>query len=222
MFDISKKDLQPISDPKNLIDTKTGEILRIRYALGYPIKYKLDLSKGTFGELKGDNITKESDDIKFIPLAFRSFEDSLFGQPKMKYVEVYFLNAAGWLCQFMLHKHNADTFLEKVMIAKTHDYELGQYGLTIKLKSRTTTTSDGTPATYFVCNDFRGFKLDKEQQQIMKSAFDSITAPVYRSDISNPTQETVLSENWNIRPEPAQTLPEYIAELEREKEAATA
>ena len=216
--------LLPITDPQQLIDSASGELTRLRYRDGFPKVYKLNLAGivGKLSVLNEDDLTKKGEDFAFVPLAYRYFEGALFGQPWKKWVEVYFLNQYGWVCQLMFSAHNAENLINVFTDAEIYrDLQLGQFGINVKMNTRSVTLPNGETANYYVCG-FSFYELNDEQQATNQAIFQTLTEPLHRSDIADPVLQTLAAQNWNLRPAPEQTLPEYVAELEEKKAAAQA
>lgn len=216
--------LLPIIDPQQLVDTKTGELSRIRYRSGFPKVYQLNLAGivGKLSVMNEEELTKKGEDFAFVPLAYRYFEGALFGQPWKKWMEVYFLNQYGWVCQLMFSAHNAENLINVITDAEIYrDLQLGQFGINVKLNTRSVTLPNDEKANYFACG-FSFYELNDEQQATTTHIFTNLAEPLYRADIADPACQLVTAQNWNLRPEPEQTLPEYVAGLEEEQAAATA
>ena len=99
--------LMPISDPSKFVG-KAGEIITPRYIIGEPRDYRLNLGNGVLTLGGGKQVTEPKASFKVLPIAVRAIEGALFGQPAKKWFEVYFINEANHLCQFMFHGFSVD------------------------------------------------------------------------------------------------------------------
>jgi hypothetical protein len=111
---MSKELLMPALEIKDFVNTKTGEVRKLRYLEGKPRQYRFDAKEGVmyamFGEDK-EPLTKKKEAFSFIPVALRVFEAELFAaqyEGVRTWAEIYFINNGGDLCHFLIHGYSVE------------------------------------------------------------------------------------------------------------------
>jgi len=91
----------------NFINGETGE-LAVRYRPGHPRQYRFDASRGIFSVNGESPITKRGESLSFIPISFRIFKDDILGFGLKKWIEFFFINEGGHLCNLLFHGYSVE------------------------------------------------------------------------------------------------------------------
>ena len=200
------KNLLPISD------IQQSENLELLYLPGNPRSYRLDLSKGALNLEGREQVTKPGEAFLVIPVAFRCLVDGLFGQPRKKWCEVYFVNREGHLSVFMFHGFSVQNLSEASRDLFYERKNLCEVRWNVRLDKKT--NKEGAP--YFMA--FFEFEplgpADLERHRALVAEILDQHFHIFRSDTMD--AKTLFSENYSTSLEPTPV------EIEAEKDRRSA
>lgn len=185
------------------------KISAIRYLPGLPLVYRFNAKEGKFKVGEDVDLGKE---ISIIPIAHRTFfSPQLFGRTDAKWIELYFLNSKGAICQIMFHGTSADNLEQHYSQGIYYEgYELWQMVLTIKTtkKEIEKDKSDGSreKITYYTA-EFSSAPADEAYFEMLN---DLGLPGIYRADCIGGGQIEVSSFNMAI---PEFSKPDEVKEI---------
>jgi|GEM_PF-1618185 len=209
--------LMPISDPAKFIGAN-GEIMTPRYIVGEPRDYRLNLGNGVLTLGGGKQVTEPKASFKVLPIATRCLEGTLFGQPAKKWFEVYFINEAGHLGQFMFHGFSVDNLNRASKELRYDETKLCEVVWTVRLVEK---TNQAQKSTYYMA-EFSFEEVKAEDLPTLKALQNNIREEyqhIYRQ--STRGAKTLYAENYSDgteTPKPAlaeQAAKEEVLELEK-------
>lgn len=210
---MSNNTLLPVHNVKNLMDAE-GVLLNPRYMKGAPRSYHLNLSEGCLKLDGKKQVTDPEKPFQVIPIAVRSLEGALFGNPTKRWCEFYFINEAGHVGVFMFHSFSLDNFRNKFRELYYEEVSPCDVVWTISYTKKTKNV-EGRNNTYYIA-DFDFEPLKEEEVAVVKGVVDNIKAEhfhIYRDDTRN--FETLYFKNWSDGT--TATVKELAAETNREK-----
>jgi len=159
-------------------DPESGEMRDVLYFKGTPRQYRFDGNKGEFS-LHGKKVLGNT--FKFHPLAWRIFDDALFGRALAKWAEFFFVDEEGCLSTIMFNNSSVTELMDVVPQLGYDRKELSD--VVLKIKTDRLTNDKGT---WFVA------KFDYEDAP--KPAVKAVKAfaaarPIYREDTITPNAE---------------------------------
>jgi len=203
--------LMPISDPAKFIGAN-GEIITPRYIVGEPRDYRLNLGNGVLTLGGGKQVTEPKASFKVLPIATRCLEGTLFGQPAKKWFEVYFINEAGHLGQFMFHGFSVDNLNRASKELRYDETKLCEVIWTIRLVEK---TNQAQKSTYYMA-EFSFEEVKAEDLPTLKALQGNIKDEyqhIYRQ--STRGAKTLYAENYSDGTEAAKpALTEQVAKEE--------
>jgi len=206
--------LQPIHNVKNLMDAE-GIIMNPLYMAGAPRSYHLNLSEGCLKLNGKKQVTDPEKPFRVIPIAVRTLEGALFGNPNKNWCEFYFVNEAGQVGVFMFHSYSLDNFRTKFSELFYEQVSPCDVVWTISYTKKTKAV-EGRNNTYYIANfDFEPLK--GEEIAVVKGVVANIQAEhfhIYRDDTRN--YETLFTKNWSDGK--TATIKELKADEKREEE----
>ncbi len=197
----------PISDPAKFIG-KEGEIITPRYIVGEPRDYRLNLGNGVLTLGGGKQVTEPKASFKVLPIATRCIEGALFGQPAKKWFEVYFINEAGHICQFMFHGFSVDNLNRASKELRYDETKLCEVVWTVRLVEK---TNQAQKSTYYMA-EFSFEEVKAEDLPTLKALQNNIKEEyqqIYRQATKG--AKTLYSENWCIENASTSALAESVA-----------
>ena len=216
--------LMPISDPAKFIGAN-GEIMTPRYIIGEPRDYRLNLGNGVLTLGGGKQVTEPKASFKVLPIAVRAIEGALFGQPAKKWFEVYFINEANHVCQFMFHGFSVDNLNRASKELRYDETKLCEVIWTVRLVEK---TNQAQKSTYYMA-EFAFEEVKAEDLPTLKALQANIQEEyqhIYRQATRG--AQTLYSENYSngtqtTKPALAEsTTNEETMELETVSTAKTA
>ena len=188
----SQKQLLP-SLETNFVDPETGE-LAIQYRDGYPRTYRFDASRGLFSINGETNITKKGQALTFIPVAFRVFRDNILGYGLKKWVEFFFVNANGQLCNLLFHGYSVENLEKRTNDLYYDNLDLCQVILTASPVERIKQSGEGKGNKYFIA-EFTYKSLENKARQDVLLIGDGLK--IWRAGTLTGDAQTELSVNYN-------------------------
>ena len=206
--------LQPIHNPSHLMDAE-GVLINPLYLTGAPRSYHLNLSEACLKLDGKKQVTDPEKPFRVIPIAVRTLEGALFGNPTKRWCEFYFINQAGQVGVFMFHSFSLDNFRNKFRELYYEQVSPCDVVWTISY-SKKTKSIDGRNNTYYIAEfDFEPLKTD--EIALVQGVVDNIQAEhfhIYRDDTRN--FETLFTKNWSDGK--VMTIEEMKAEETRERD----
>lgn len=150
---------------------QSGEMPPVLYFQGTPKQYRFDGQKGSFNIHGKQDIGKT---FTFHPLAWRIFDDSLFGRERARWAEFFFVDEAGCLSTIMFNNSSVTELNDLVPQLGYDQKKLSDVALTI-----TTDKKTNEKGSWYIA------KFDYKQAP--QEAIDALEAfaaahPVYRED----------------------------------------
>lgn len=210
---MSNMKLQPIHNANQLMDTE-GVLLNPLYMKGAPRSYHLNLSEGCLKLDGKKQVTDPEKPFRVIPIAVRTLEGALFGNPTKRWCEFYFVNEAGHVGVFMFHSYSLDNFRNKFRELYYEQVSPCDVVWTISYTKKSKNV-EGRNNTYYIAEfDFEPLKAD--DVAVVQGVVDNIQAKhfhIYRDDTRN--FETLFFKNWSDGK--TATIKELAADAEREE-----
>ena len=210
-----KNVLMPLLLVSSLVDKVSGEIAKLKYRIGHPRSYKFDASRGVFGIVNGDNLTKKGESFSFVPLAYRIFKDDIFNYGMKTWAEFFFVNEGNQLCSILFHGYSVESLNNITTDLYYDDVNLCEVVLTATPIERINKVED---AKYYIA-DFSYKVLDKDSRNAISVIGEGME--IYREATVTGKLEMELSENYHSpvenRIEGEKSVGE-VAEVEKEVE----
>jgi hypothetical protein len=93
-------------------DPETGEVQiasRFRYLAGHPRQIRADLKAGSFN-INGERPLGKT--LRFIPLAWRFFQDNILNMGRKTWAEMFFVDDSGAVCAILFHGYSVENLLK--------------------------------------------------------------------------------------------------------------
>ena len=179
-----------------------------RYIVGEPRDYRLNLGNGVLTLGGGKQVTEPKASFKVLPIATRCIEGALFGQPAKKWFEVYFINEAGHICQFMFHGFSVDNLNRASKELRYDETKLCEVVWTVRLVEK---TNQAQKSTYYMA-EFSFEEVKAEDLPTLKALQANIKEEyqhIYRQATRG--AKTLYAENYSdgteiLTPEIAETV----------------
>ncbi len=119
-----------------LINPDTGAV-DIAYMPGYPKVTRFDAQMGLFTNDEKTPLTTTDEALTIKPVAFRLFKDDILGMGLKKWVEFFYLDDDGAMCNLLLHGFSVEELMKLVPRLYYAKANLCEVALTIKPVART-------------------------------------------------------------------------------------
>ena len=130
-------------------DEATGEVVqvsRFRYLPGHPRQIRFDAKAGQFN-IGGTMPLGNS--LRFIPLAWRIFQDDILNMGRKLWAELFFADDKGAICAVLFHGYSVENLYRLIEPLFYDDLTLAD--VTVKVTAeKKQTTKDGKTATYYI------------------------------------------------------------------------
>ncbi len=131
------------------VDESTGEETwsnRFRYLPGHPRQVRFDAKAGQFN-INGTVPLGSS--LRFIPLAWRVFQDDILNMGRKLWAELFFADDKGAICAVLFHGYSVENLYRLIEPLFYDDLTLAD--VTVKVTAeKKQTTKDGKTATYYI------------------------------------------------------------------------
>ena len=187
----------PIYDPSKLV-TEDGEVLTPKYFTGNPLNYRLDMGKAVLNFEGKENITGAGKPFNVLPIAFRALEGELFGNPKNKWCEVYFVNEKCQLGMMMFHGFTVQNLREATRILQYDGGNLTEVVWTVSFSEKKNPDNQK-----FYIGEFDFQELSDENLTIWREVRENLLKEhfhIYRDATRN--CKTLFQEYWSNGIEP--------------------
>ena len=162
-----------------ITDVATGEEVTVKYLAGSPKQYRFNGQTGQFN-LNGDtplldDKSKPVPSITITPIAFRFFEENLFGRGrKENWAEIFFIDNKNALSSIMFNNSSVSRLENLAQELFYEDLNLTQVSLSISPEKR-----ENDKGKYFVVS--LSYEMLAPEQVEINSKFVE-TVPVWRQD----------------------------------------
>jgi hypothetical protein len=140
--------------PANIIadftNPESGE-LEILYFPGHPKVIIFDATKGVFCDDEKNPLTAPSEPFIIHPIAFRLFQDNIFGMGLKKWAEFFFLNEEKIICSLLVHSYSVDELMSLIPKLYYQRANICEVALSIKPEERTSKTPGAAGKKFFIC-----------------------------------------------------------------------
>ena len=208
------KELMPLTEIKieNLFD-KDG-ILKAKYLIGSPRGYRFNASTGVLNFLGTQVLTQPNQPFSFTPIAYRFFEDSLFGKEEKSWIEFFFLNESLQMCSLMFHGYSAQEF-------KKHYADYLFYDDLTPCECAFTVTpiqhkNEREKSTYYIAS-FSSKKATPETIEAVRVLVET-SQPIYRDETLKSSGKHLISQNFKLSESDAAKTMRMIDEEKKELE----
>jgi hypothetical protein len=169
-------------------------ILQVRYLPGSPRQYRFNASQGVLNLNGLEVLTKPKQAFSFIPVAYRYFEDSLFGKDNKAWVEFFFINETHQMCSVMFHGFSAKEFM------KHHaDYLFYDHLTPCEVVITATPVEKSNEimkSKYFIA-EFSSVKATPETIEAVRAIVEA-SQPIYREDTWKEFGRHITNMNYKI------------------------
>ena len=178
-----------------ITDVATGEEINVKYLAGSPKQYRFNGQTGQFN-LNGDtplldDKSKPVPSITITPIAFRFFEENLFGRGKKEnWAEIFFIDNKNALSSIMFNNSSVSRLENLAQELFYEDLNLTQVSLTISPEKR-----ENDKGKYFVIS-LQYEMLAPEQVEINNKFAE--TVPVWRQDTYTDTAVMKLFSGYHL------------------------
>jgi hypothetical protein len=192
-----------------ITDVATGEEITVKYLAGSPKQYRFNGQTGQFN-LNGDtplldDKNKPVSSISITPLAFRFFEENLFGRGKKEnWAEIFFIDSKNALSSIMFNNSSVGRLESLAQELFYEDLSLTQISLTITPEKK-----ENDKGKYFIIS--LGWAMVEPEQVIENQKFVE-SVPVWRRDTFTETAVTHLFSGYHFPKSNALPEAETVAE----------
>ena len=130
-------------------DEATGEVVqvsRFRYLPGHPRQIRFDAKAGQFN-IGGTMPLGNS--LRFIPLAWRIFQDDILNMGRKLWAELFFADDKGAVCAVLFHGYSVENLYRLIEPLFYDDLTLADVAVKVTAEKKQT-TKDGKTATYYI------------------------------------------------------------------------
>jgi len=148
----------------------------LRYRKGQPRSIRFDAGQGILTLDGQEAITTAGESFDMILIAYRAFDGDVFKMGDKEWIELFWINNLGNVCQTMMHTYSR---AELALVSRDLYYdrvELRDVVLTVTPEKRT----NAQGKDYYVAQ-FKSTPLSKEQQESMRLVHEHL-APIYRRE----------------------------------------
>ena len=168
---------KPTTTAQEAASPETGEVQKIRYYEGAPRNYRFN---GSTGKFNIDDEIQLGANFSFQPLAWRVFDDSLFGRNRPeRWAEVYFVDEAGNLSMIMFSSSSANELMSLVpKLFYSGEKKLSDVVLTVTSEKKTNDKGNWHLAKFAA--------EDAPAEAVAMLAEFAAQHPIYRADTITP------------------------------------
>ena len=131
------------------VDEDSGEVTetsRFRYLPGHPRQVRFDAKAGQFN-LGG--AVPLGNSLRFVPLAWRIFQDDILNMGRKTWAELFFVDAKGAVCAVLFHGYSVENLYRLIEPLFYDDLTLADVVVTVTATKKET-TKEGKKATYYI------------------------------------------------------------------------
>jgi hypothetical protein len=175
-----------------LINSVTGEI-DVTYMQGYPKVIRFDASAGLFTSDEKVPLTATGEQLTIKPVAFRLFKDDILGMGIKKWVEFFYLDEVGCMCNLLLHGFSVEELMKLVPRLFYAKANLCEVALTIRPEARTSKEKK----KFYLCS-FSIMPLSEDEKALNRLIGESHC--IWRQDTLTGDAEEQSSRNYYTLP----------------------
>ena len=131
------------------VDEDSGEVTetsRFRYLPGHPRQVRFDAKAGQFN-LGG--AVPLGNSLRFVPLAWRIFQDDILNMGRKTWAELFFVDDKGAVCAVLFHGYSVENLYRLIEPLFYDDLTLADVQVKVSAEKKET-TKDGKKATYYI------------------------------------------------------------------------
>ncbi|HEX8429307.1 hypothetical protein [Hymenobacter sp.] len=131
------------------LDEATGELAhvpRFRYLPGHPRQIRFDAKAGQFNI---GGTTPLGNSLRFIPLAWRIFQDDILNMGRKLWAELFFADDKGAICAVLFHGYSVENLYRLIEPLFYDDLTLADVAVKVTAEKKQT-TKEGKTATYYI------------------------------------------------------------------------
>lgn len=131
------------------VDEATSEVVRIsrfRYLPGHPRQVRFDAKAGQFNI--GGTVPL-GNSLRFIPLAWRIFQDDILNMGRKLWAELFYADDKGAICAVLFHGYSVENLYRLIEPLFYDDLTLADVVVKVQAEKKET-TKDGKKATYYI------------------------------------------------------------------------
>jgi len=131
------------------VDEDSGEVTetsRFRYLAGHPRQIRFDAKAGQFnigGTMPFGSL------LRFVPLAWRIFQDDILNMGRKTWAELFFVDDKGAVCAVLFHGYSVENLYRLIEPLFYDDLTLADVKMKVQAEKKET-TKDGKKATYYI------------------------------------------------------------------------
>ncbi|GGG35734.1 hypothetical protein [Hymenobacter glacieicola] len=198
-------ELAPTTSPSRAyltaaVDEATGEVTeisRFRYLPGHPRQVRFDAKAGQFNI--GGTVPL-GNSLRFIPLAWRVFEDDILNMGRKLWAELFYADDKGAICAVLFHGYSVENLYRLIEPLFYDDLTLADVVVKVQA-TRKETTKDGKKATYYIAE----FSYEPADSQEVAARRDfAQDFPIWRQETYTGAADLRISHGYTV---PAPELP---------------
>jgi hypothetical protein len=191
-------------------DEATGEVVhvsRFRYLPGHPRQIRFDAKAGQFNI---GGTTPLGNSLRFIPLAWRIFQDDILNMGRKLWAELFFADDKGAVCAVLFHGYSVENLYRLIEPLFYDDLTLADVAVKVTAEKKQT-TKEGKTATYYIAQ----FSYEAADPAEVAARRDfARDFPIWRAETYSGAADmriqhgyTVPAEDEHHEPEPAAAEP---------------
>jgi hypothetical protein len=205
--------LKPLTqfDTNQILDEK--RMSKIKYLEGSPRAYRFNASTGVLNLNGLQNITQPKEHFSFTPVAYRFFEDELFGKEEKMWLEFFFVNESLQMCSVMFHGFSAASFKQHFADYLYYDSLTPcEVEITVMPEQK---TNKALEAKYFIA-DFKSKKASPETIEAVRVMSEAIPM-IFRDETLKNSGKHIVSQNYKLKENDTQKANRMLYEAEERK-----
>ncbi|UYZ58045.1 hypothetical protein [Hymenobacter latericus] len=192
------------------VDEATGEVTqvpRFRYLPGHPRQIRFDAKAGQFNI---NGVAPLGNALRFIPLAWRIFQDDILNMGRKLWAELFYADEKGAICAVLFHGYSVENLYRLIEPLFYDDLTLAD--VVVKAQaSKKETTKDGKKATYYIA-EFSYEPADPAEVQARREFARDF--PIWRQETHTGTADVRIQHGYTV-PIEAEAATEQVEETQQ-------
>ena len=197
-------------------DEATGEVVqvsRFRYLPGHPRQIRFDAKAGQFNI---GGTTPLGNSLRFIPLAWRIFQDDILNMGRKLWAELFFADDKGAVCAVLFHGYSVENLYRLIEPLFYDDLTLADVAVKVTAEKKQT-TKEGKTATYYIAQ----FSYEAADPAEVAARRDfARDFPIWRAETYTGAADMRIQHGYTVPAEEEHQEPEPAAEPGALPEAA--